>query len=65
MLQKKKCILCHQQGQPHVTINKAEYICKDCMAKEREAMLSNPKHPGWQYYNLVATALGMKAKTDD
>jgi hypothetical protein len=65
MLQKKKCILCHQEGQPRVTINKKDYICEACMKKQREEMLADPNHPAWQYYNLLATALGVKAKTDD
>jgi hypothetical protein len=65
MLQKKKCVLCKQEGKPRVTINKAEYICETCMVKERNAMLADPNHPAWQYYNVVATALGLKGKTDD
>jgi hypothetical protein len=65
MLQKKKCILCKQEGKPRVTINKKHYICESCMKKEREAMLADPNHPGWQYYQVVATALGLKVKTDD
>lgn len=65
MLQRKKCLLCKQEKTPHAIINKKEYICADCMRKEREAMLADPKHPGWEYYNVIAQALGVKVKTDD
>jgi hypothetical protein len=57
MLQKKKCVLCKQQGKPRVIINKTEYICSACMKKEREAMLADENHPAWQYYEAMNLAL--------
>jgi len=65
MMQKKKCVLCHEVGKPHVIINKAEYICSDCMQEQREAMLADSNHPAWQYYLVISAALGFGAKSND
>ena len=65
MLQKKRCLQCHQIGKPRVIINKADYICEDCMAKERAAMLADPAHPAWQYYEAISAAMNLEGKSND
>lgn len=71
-MQKRICIHCHKQAKDHHRVKlyadgKLQFICETCLDANREAMLADPNHPAWQYYEAVAKALGFagKAKTDD
>lgn len=72
MKQKRTCMKCGKPAKKnHVTIEvdgERHYICEACMQQNRAEMLSDPNHPAWQYYNVVAAALMgsvRKVKTDD
>lgn len=71
-IQKRTCMTCGKPAKKnYVTIavdDEQHFICETCQTANREAMLKDPNHPAWQYYNMVLTALtgGLRrGQTDD
>lgn len=71
--QKRACKQCGKEVGKHrvqiIADNQVMFICEDCMAANREAMLADENHPAWKYYDAVATALYgrlfRRGRTDD
>lgn len=36
---------------------KVFFVCRACLDKERAAMLRDPDHPGWAFYDILVSAL--------
>ncbi len=61
MHQKKRCTKCNKATPIRITVKVNDatlHICEECAAKERAAMLADPKHPAWKTYNALSGLLG-------
>lgn len=57
------CLKCKKKCKPYIRITadgNTAHVCEPCMIAEREAMLTDPQHPAWKYYDVVAKAAGIK-----